>query len=105
MTLFERLRAGCSDQSATAISANPATTPRAVAGSSSFSSSSLPAIDDEQPDDFTDEAMRIAAKAIGMAALTDQQKAVRLDDLRRDPAIARFWAAVWPEAINEKHNP
>jgi len=42
----------------------------------------------------------IAATAIAMAALNDEQKAARLADLRRDPAIARFWALVWPEATN-----
>ena len=44
------------------------------------------------------EAMKIAVRAIGMAALTDEQKLSRLADLQRDPAIARFWALAWPEA-------
>ena len=44
------------------------------------------------------EAMKIAARAIGMAALTDEQRLSRLADLQRDPAIARFWALAWPEA-------
>ena len=44
------------------------------------------------------EALRIAARAIGMAALTDEQRLSRLADLQRDPAIARFWALAWPDA-------
>ena len=44
------------------------------------------------------EAMKMAAHAIGMAALTDEQRLSRLADLQRDPAIARFWARAWPEA-------
>ena len=48
------------------------------------------------------EAMQIAARAIAKAALSDEQKAARLADLRRDPAIARFWALAWPEALNTK---
>ena len=55
------------------------------------------ATDDATRTDET-EAMTIAVRAIGMASLTDEQKAMRLADLRRDPAIARFWALVWPEA-------
>jgi hypothetical protein len=39
---------------------------------------------------------QIAERAIALAALTDEQKQQRLDDPRRDPAIARFWALVWP---------
>ena len=46
------------------------------------------------------EAMKIARRAIALAALTDEQKAMRLADLRRDPAIARFWALAWPAAVN-----
>ena len=46
------------------------------------------------------EAMKIARRAIAMATLTDEQKAMRLADLRRDPAMARFWALAWPEAAN-----
>lgn len=42
----------------------------------------------------------VAVKAIALASLTDAEKAARLADLRRDPAIAKFWAAVWPEALN-----
>ena len=49
------------------------------------------------------EAMLIARRAIAMAALTDEQKAMRLADLRRDPAIARFWALAWPDAVNHSH--
>ena len=41
-------------------------------------------------------ALAIAERAIARAALTDEQKASRLDDLRRDPAIAKFWAMAWP---------
>ena len=48
------------------------------------------------------EAMRIARRAIAMAALTDEQTAMRLADLKRDPAIARLWALAWPEAIIKK---
>ena len=44
------------------------------------------------------EALRIARRAIGMAALTDEQRLSRLAELQRDPAIARFWALAWPEA-------
>ena len=98
MTLFERLRGGSSDPTATAISANPATKSHAVAESSSFSSSRLPANDDENFDEYTDEAMLIASRAIAMAALTDEQRLAQLADLQSDPAIARFWALVWPEA-------
>ena len=43
------------------------------------------------------DAMRIATRAIAMAALTDEQRLSRLADLQRDPAIARFWALVWLE--------
>ena len=43
-------------------------------------------------------ALAIAERAIAQASLTDEQKALRLADLRRDPAIARFWALAWPEA-------
>lgn len=46
------------------------------------------------------DATAVATTAIGMADLTDDQKAARLADLRRDPGIARFWALVWPEATN-----
>ncbi len=49
------------------------------------------------PNDET-EAMRIASRTIAMAALTDEQTLSRLADLRRDPAIARFWELAWPEA-------
>ena len=105
MSLFDRLRASSSDKPATAISANPATKTHAVAESSRISSSSLPAIDDENFDDFTDDAMQIAARAIASAALTDAQKVARLADFRRDPAIARFWALAWPEAFNTKGTP
>ena len=52
MSLFDRLRASSSDKPATAISANPATKTHAVAESSSFSSSSLPANDDENVDGY-----------------------------------------------------
>ena len=48
------------------------------------------------------EALRIARRAIAMAALTDEQTAMRLADLKRDPAIARLWALAWPEAIIKK---
>ena len=41
-------------------------------------------------------ALAIAERAIARAALTDEQKTSRLDDLRRDPAIAKFWALAWP---------
>jgi len=44
------------------------------------------------------EALRIATRAIGMAALSDEQRLTRLADSQRDPAIARFWALAWPEA-------
>jgi len=49
----------------------------------------------------------VAIAAIAMTSLTDAEKAARLADLRRDPAIARFWALVWPEATNptSKHSP
>lgn len=46
------------------------------------------------------DATAIATRAIAQASLTDEQKASRLADLRRDPAIARFWALAWPEALN-----
>ncbi len=44
------------------------------------------------------EAMELAKRAIQMAALTDEQRAARIADARRDPAIARLWAMAWPEA-------
>ena len=44
------------------------------------------------------EAMLIAARAIATAALTDEQKTMRLADLKRAPAMARLWALAWPEA-------
>ena len=43
-------------------------------------------------------AMQVAARAIEMAALTDEQRLSRLADQQRDRAIARFWALAWPEA-------
>ena len=46
------------------------------------------------------EALMIATRAIGMAALTDEQRLSRLADLKRDPGIARFWVSAWPEAHN-----
>ena len=52
MSLFDRLRATSSDPTATAIPANPATGLLAVAESSSFSSSSLPANDDDNVDGY-----------------------------------------------------
>ena len=48
--------------------------------------------------DGEQSALAIAEQAIARAALTDEQKASRLADLRRDPAIARFWAMAWPDA-------
>jgi hypothetical protein len=39
-------------------------------------------------------AMHLAQIAIEQAALTDEQKASRLADLKRDPAIATFWAQI-----------
>ena len=48
--------------------------------------------------DGEQSVLAIAEQAIARAALTDEQKASRLADLRRDPAIARFWAMAWPEA-------
>lgn len=47
--------------------------------------------------DGEQSALAIAEQAIARAALTDEQKLARLADLRRDPAIARFWAMAWPE--------
>ena len=44
------------------------------------------------------EALKIATRAIAMAALTDEQRLSRLADLQRDPAITQFWALAWPEA-------
>lgn len=46
------------------------------------------------------DATAVAQRAIALAALTDAQRQQRLADLRRDPAIARFWALVWPETLN-----
>ena len=54
----------------------------------------------EEPSTAESEAMRIAARATGMAALTEEQRLSRLADLQRDPAIVRFWVSVWPEARN-----
>ena len=48
--------------------------------------------------DGEQSALAIAERAIAQAALTDEQKASRLADLRRDPAIARFWALAWPDS-------
>ena len=50
--------------------------------------------------DGEQSALAIAERAIARASLTAEQKASRLADLRRDPAIARFWALAWPEALN-----
>ena len=47
--------------------------------------------DDENTDES--EAMKIARRAIAMAALTDEQKTKRLADLHRDPGLAAFWLA------------
>jgi len=105
VSLFERLRAGCSDPTATAIPANPATKSRSVAESSSFSCSRLPANDPENFDDYTDKTMLIASRAIAMAALSPEQKAARLADLRREPALAKFWALIFPEAVETKEKP
>ena len=51
---------------------------------------------ERQLSDGEKSALAIAERAIARAALTDEQKASRRDDLRRDPAIAKFWAMVWP---------
>lgn len=57
--------------------------------------------------DGEQSALAIAERAIARASLTAEQKASRRADLRRDPAIARFWALAWPEALNSssKENP
>ena len=52
---------------------------------------------ERQLSDGEKSALTIAEKAIARAALTDEQKAARVADLRRDPVIARFWALAWPE--------
>ena len=52
----------------------------------------------DEPCTDESDAMQIAARAIGMAALTDEQRLSRLADQQRDRAIARFWALAWPEA-------
>ena len=62
----------------------------------------LTAANDREPlerqlSDGEQSALAIAERAIARAALTDEQKASRLADLRRDPAIARFWALAWPD--------
>ena len=50
--------------------------------------------------DGEQSALAIAERAIARAALTTEQKASRIADIRSDPAIARFWALAWPEALN-----
>ena len=40
-------------------------------------------------------ALHLAKQATARAALTDEQKASRLADLKRDPAIAAFWAQLY----------
>lgn len=68
---------------------------------SQTSQGGIAASDDEplerQLSDGEQSALAIAERAIARAALTDEQKASRLADLRRDPAIARFWALAWPD--------
>ena len=44
-------------------------------------------------------ALAIAERAIAQATLTTEQKNSRLAGLRRDPAIARFWAALFDPAL------
>jgi len=63
--------------------------------------SGVDAIDGEVRTDES-EALRIATRAVSMAALSDEQRLSRLADLQRDPAIARFWARAWPEALDTK---
>lgn len=116
MTLFERLRNGGSSETATANSAIPANALPELAEISRNSSSSLPtnqqragAISARSPvdeasvrtlSDGEKSALAIAERAIARAALTDEQKASRHADLRRDPTFARFWSLVWPDALN-----
>ena len=56
---------------------------------------SVSGVDAKSGEGRTDEseALMIATRAIGMAALTDEQRLSRLADLKRDPAIANFWLA------------
>ena len=54
---------------------------------------------------FADESMQTAARAIAMAAMKDEKKAARLAHLRREPALAKFWALVFPEANTKKETP
>ena len=63
---------------------------------------SVSGVDAKSGEGRTDEseALMIATRAIGMAALTDEQRLSRLADLKRDPDIARFWVSAWPEARN-----
>ena len=49
--------------------------------------------------DAVSDALTLAEWAIAQAALTDQQTAARLADLRRRPEIARFWAALFDPTI------
>ena len=49
--------------------------------------------------DEISDTLTTAEWAIAQATLTTDQKNARLADLRRDPAIARFWAALFDPSI------
>lgn len=57
------------------------------------------------PADQEHAAMAIAEQAIARAALTDEQKASRLNDLRSKPEIAGFWAALLDPTITTSTPP
>jgi hypothetical protein len=47
-------------------------------------------------------ALHLAKQAIERAALTDEQKALRLTDIEKEPSIAPFWAAMFePENLKD----
>lgn len=110
MTLAALIRKRDTGNTATAIAAIPATQPKegaatvariaTVAVAKSPQGQTVPTVT-VSPDDTAiraDSPEVIAERAIAMAALTDEQRAARLTDLHREPAIAGFWALLWPEA-------
>jgi hypothetical protein len=58
----------------------------------------IPAVREHKPEIVAmlkgqqEHALHLARLAIARAALTDEQKASRLADLRKEPSIAHFWA-------------
>jgi hypothetical protein len=90
-TLFERLRGGVSNELLMQIPANPANRDDGLA---EISRKGISNVETNQHDRYA-ESLRLARLAIARAALTDEQKALRLADLKREPSIAPFWVQMY----------